>query len=533
MFEELIFSEKNKIQVLLDKCDFYKISDIINNDQSPKYFAQFLQGHLIEQLSKIKVELLDNYGININDLELYDNWRVFEISTYDSYKLNKNKIDELINDAVQLNLNFLIRPKQTLVNFLFRDELFQLTDNIKIKLQYFNPNLEIISKIDIWLEEQNQLISIFKFRSIISNIISNYFKENQFTKVADWFAYLIDSVEGIKFSYENSTFNFISIFANDLNWNGLHQFLNLNKDEYINTTLSNSSINKLLSNYLALWHKEETDIIDTQLTEEINKEDTDTEEINVAFVESESDDFTEMVIEEELEGDGDSDGESSEQEIPLEKELASPEYNLKDLTEVKPEFDEYDKMLMEEAFEGEGESYGTDADERQNEEIDDEKASFWNNFTDNNDFDTSLTLSEDIEVIDEILAEVEKEENVQVQTYEESSEISEDDEFEKMAALIAGGEDIVSSTTKSPTLTQSETISSAESFSKIENIIEKLNNLLNTKIGTGTNLKEVQEFAQQTRLSDLNFIDLKNPQFSQTKKELYELLIDLKRKKFL
>lgn len=545
MFEELVFSEKNKIQFLLDENDFYKVSEIINNNEYPKYFIQFLKGYLLEQLTKVRLDLADNYGIDVNDMELYDNWRIFEDSTYENYKLSKNKIEELVNNSINLNLNFLIRPKQTLVNFLFRDEIFQLPETIKIKLQYFDSELEIISKINIWLEEQSGTISIFHFRYHIGNIITNYFKENHFTKVAEWFDYLNNSVKEVKFNHENSTYNFLSILANDLNWNGLLQFLNLNKASYLNTILSESSINGVIQSYLAYWHKEETNSIDIEPSIDISKVHSVAEDYNVDDGENDIDDYDKMLMEEGFEGEEESYGTNLNSEVELEEKLmeldTSEGYNSDEVLEENAELDEYDKMLMEEEFEGEEESYGTNSDELQNEDVVEDNNNIWDSFSNNTDYniaDNNNTeanaLDVDLEIIDQIMADVGKsEDSILTETLEESTELSEDDEFERMAALIAGGGDSTTTTNISPINIESDTVSKVESFSEIENLIENLNNKLISHIGTGENLKEVKELAQQTRLADLNFIDLNNPQFTHTKKELYQLLIDLKRKKAL
>lgn len=489
MFEELIFSEKNKINFLMDGSDYIQFSDIINNVDYPQYFRQYLNGYLLEHFTKLKLDLYENYSINLNDLELSDQWRSFEIACLDSFRLHKDKIDKIILESVQLNLNLTLRPNQTLVNFLFRDELYQIPENIKIRMQYFDSEIEIISKINIWLEEQTSIISIFQFRKIANSIISELFKQNDLSIVSAWFQYLIKSLASVKFTSEYSTFTILTIFSSDLNWNGLQQFLSVNKTKYFDQILSKSSIENALSLYLATWLK------DSKQSEE-----------NEQTI---SDDEIEMT----------------------DADLEEFEYGKGTAEETTPEMDEYDKMLMEESFEGEEESYGAPPEQNSDEEVEVVSESILEQFTDNSEKDVVEVINEDISKIDDNLAELNQAEQISVeQSIQETEANSEEDEFERMAAMIAGGNDIVNAEFNIQ-LEQDKVQPNIESFEEINNLIQNLDDKLTNNLKTVEDIKDYHELAKTTRLTDLNYIDLDSPQLTQTQKELFKLLIELKKRK--
>lgn len=488
MFEELIFSEKNNINFMMDETDYIRVSDIINNVDYPQYFRQYLNGYLLEHFTKLKVELHENYSINLNDLEVSDQWRSFEIACCDSFRLHKDKIDKIIIESVQLNLNLTLRPNQTLVSFLFRDELYQIAENIKIRMQYFDSEIEIISKINIWLEDQTSIISIFQFRKIVNSIISELFKENDFSKVSAWFQYLIESLASVKFTSEYSTFTILTIFSSDLNWNGLQQFLSVNKTKYYNQILSKTSIENALSFYLATWLK------DSKQSEEIEQTITSDK---IAVTDADLEEF---------------------------------EYS-KETEETTTEMDEYDKMLMEESFEGEEESYGATPEQNSDEEVEVVSESILEQFTDNSGKKDVEVINEDLSKIDDILAELNQAEQILAEQSNQETEVnSEEDEFERMAAMIAGGNDIVNAELNIQP-EHDKVQPNIESFEEINNLIQNLNDKLTNNLKSVEDIKDYHELAKTTRLTDLNYIDLDSPEFPQTQKELYKLLIELKKQK--
>ncbi len=567
MFEELIFAEKNKIQILLDQSDYIQVSNITNNNEYPLYLRQYLKGLMFEQITKLKTDLVINYNININDLEINDQWRIFEDACYEFYKLEYNKIDEIILNAVELNLNYTIRPKQTLINFLFRDELYQSTINLKNRLHYFDLKEEIISKISIWLDEQDSTISIFQFRNITSSIISNLFKENKYSIVANWFENLIKSLETIKFNPENSIFSILSIFSSDLNWNGLQQFLNTNKKQYLNKILSKSSIEDCISNYLACWLKDSSakensdDLLNIEQESELesNLPESDTIGEIADIPNQEVDEYDKILREESFEGEEESydlddtaegkilDEKLSEQSFIKNDELKSLDEfdNQSENTETAEQInalqdlDDYDKLMAEISLEGEGETYENLSAEELDEEIDENnenitiKNNVWDEFSQNSNDDSKILDDENIRKIDEIIGEFGQTEQIATeQTNRETEETNEEDEFERLASMIASGEDVAQDVvTHTPTDNKVEI--STENFAEINNLINNLNDKLNQNIKETQDLHDYREFAKQTRLADLNFIDINTPEFTKTKKELYELLIELKKRKAL
>lgn len=500
MFEELIFSEKDIIQNCLEDNQYYKLIDIINDNNLPQYLRYYIRGYLSEHLFKLKTDIIDNHGIQVDDLEFSDNWRMFEEACYNFYKINKNKLEEIILSAIQLNFNLQIRPKQTLVNFLFRDEIYQISQIINNRLNFFDPELEIISELRIWLSEQPQVVSIHHFRNATQSLLTEFFKENHFNKVADWFLYLTKTIEGTKFNPEHSIYAILSIFANDLNWNGLQQYLNEHKQQFANRALTKNLINDVLVGYLVYWHgKGEVTTIDVEQTEPIDQIDS-IQEIN---------DFDISKIEKV-------------------EEVASENDELAKIDEFT-EIDEFDKMLLEQEFLGEGETY--DIQSKEKDEIESTENTW--SFSDDETQPQKVPINEDLENLDEILAEVNLQNqsfSSEIDQFKASEAISEDEELEKLAEMLGSRTDIspLKPTEQEPTI--SEPATDTNETASIEYLIDNLTNKLERKIANRVEIKSYEELANQVRLQDLSYIDLNDPQLPPTKRELYQLLLDLKRK---
>jgi len=544
MFEELILKEKDNFQHFLEDADYYQIVDIINNNNFPKYFRDYLNGYLFDQLYKLKTDIIYNYGIKVDDLEFADNWRLFEESCYNFYKLNKSKLNEFVLNSIQLNFNLIIRPKQTLVNFLFRDEIYQVSDIIKNRLEYFNSEQEIISELKIWLSDQNQVISIFHFRNTVHSLLNKLFKENHFDKVAEWFSYLSTIIEQTKFNAEHSVYTILSIFSNDLYWNGLQQYLNENKQQFVSKALSDKTINEVLLGYLAQWHKESEAIPkEIQQTESIPQIESFQDEITnqdlskIEETPTETDEYNNMILEEAFEGEGETyatiELEQTKEEPLI--DIADFESIAKQAQETPTETDEYDNMILEEAFEGEGETYDIKSNELEgietNENLDE---NIWNFSNDLVRTDVS-TIDEDLEHIDEIMAEIESQEHSLIEQSDQaelSTTKSEDEELERLAEIISSKTDIAASPSISQSQTTNEPTINPDNTSSIETYINSLTNKLDQKITNQVEIKSYEELANQVNLQDLNYIDLNDPQIPQTKKELYQLMLDLKRKQY-
>jgi len=550
MFEELIFTEKNYIQNVFEHSDSYKINDILNNQNFPDYFRYYLKGYLLEQISKLKTDIIDNHGIMVNDLEFIDNWRLFEESCYNFYKLDKNKLDEIILSSVQLNFNLIIRPKQTLVNFLFRDEIYQITETINNRIEYFNPNLEIIAELKILLEELPPTISIFNFRNAIRILINKIFKENHYSKVAKWFSNLTKSIEGSKFNSEHSVYAILSIFANDLQLKGLQQYLDENKQQLINITLTEKAINNVLIGYLAEWHSEDDKMQEEQIqptkvevrTQDIQEIDLDQDKYGpnqVTEISPEIDEFEKMLLENEFEGEAETYPIEIDEQVNLENEPPiQPDETIvtEQSNDTQPEIDEFEKMLLENEFEGEAETYETQSNElNEIETISVSEENVWNFTIDKSNSEVESPISEDLEQLDEIISEINaagQSLTEQIHPSETSASPSEEEELERLAELIGSKSDIQQSSPSHAIESTNESNVGLDDSSEIENLINNLSHKLHQKIHNSSEFKSYEELAKQIKIEDLNYVDLSNPELSPTKKELYKLLLDLNRKKF-
>ena len=550
MFEELIFTEKNYIQNVFEHSDSYKINDILNNQNFPDYFRYYLKGYLLEQISKLKTDIIDNHGIMVNDLEFIDNWRLFEESCYNFYKLDKNKLDEIILSSVQLNFNLIIRPKQTLVNFLFRDEIYQITETINNRIEYFNPNLEIIAELKILLEELPPTISIFNFRNAIRILINKIFKENHYSKVAKWFSNLTKSIEGSKFNSEHSVYAILSIFANDLQLKGLQQYLDENKQQLINITLTEKAINNVLIGYLAEWHSEDDKMQEEQIqptkvevrTQDIQEIDLDQDKYGpnqVTEISPEIDEFEKMLLENEFEGEAETYPIEIDEQVNLENEPPiQPDETIvtEQSNDTQPEIDEFEKMLLENEFEGEAETYETQSNElNEIETISVSEENVWNFTIDKSNSEIESPISEDLEQLDEIISEINaagQSLTEQIHPSETSASPSEEEELERLAELIGSKSDIQQSSPSHAIESTNESNVGLDASSEIENLINNLSHKLHQKIHNSSEFKSYEELAKQIKIEDLNYVDLSNPELSPTKKELYKLLLDLNRKKF-
>ena len=478
MFENYIEQQTRKLEGLFDQPSV-SIEQIIYNDSLPTYFVNYLRAYINSKSISLYTDLIENYNFSKDSMELAEAWRVFEDTYRNSFEFSSELLQTLIHQSTSLYFNYLVRPQTTLVNFIFQDYLFQSIQNIKERLKYFQDTDYLISRLTLWLEEQeidNNLpkVNKFQFKKVISSIENEYYKDYESSEINHWFA-LIDKFINLNNNTKAIDTSIFAIFFDDKKWFGLKNYVIHHFLDKSMTKIEINDVAELINHYLS----------DALL---IENEPSSEEPVFTKMVDHSS----------EINTDFGSTNDENEEEIDEDAEL---EDNLQ--TEIY--IDEIEPNELE-----------------------------------SDNFEIEVIKPNEIEVIKpneigeyeiDVNSDTQLGDNSEDEILEANNKLTEDEiDFDILADLIANGNDLTETTPQAETHKQ-EFISNENNPSTYETIESKLSNL-EEKI----NKLEVPGYQTYLEIADENSyltmgkLETENLENDSIKKELLEFMLKLKRK---
>jgi hypothetical protein len=158
-----------------DSFNYYNISEL-NIDE---YVINFIQAEINWWIFEDRIVRKCNKSFDFNGLDNIEiNNEIDDIYRMKA-KISIKEIEHLIEKAVILRANYLIRPKNTLLTFCFVNDAFQSIEILKSKLSFFDDYSYLISELGNWLKnkEQNSNITKHEFDRKITEIENDYIKE--------------------------------------------------------------------------------------------------------------------------------------------------------------------------------------------------------------------------------------------------------------------------------------------------------------------------------------------------------------------
>ena len=283
-------------------------------------FEKFVNGKISTE-NDIADKLIDLSKESILKSSLSDFTKNFLINDFDNIK-DEDELKEIIAKSNKLYFNFTIRPKWTLLTFLFNNFESRSPNDLLKKLNYFPFYKFYSDSIKNYIEENSP---IFVTRSEVQKIIdttNNVILEklnNEISnlKIKNFFLqlFLLKYENESKYNLESSVhYSFIKIFLEDKSYRELGKKFNNIKDLTDDSEINLKDIIKILTDKYVNIEKSPDEIIvqDKNKIKTPDKEKKDAEEIVIKEIEPEK---KKVIYSEELVKEAENKTEKNEQEV--------------------------------------------------------------------------------------------------------------------------------------------------------------------------------------------------------------------------
>ncbi len=528
MFENYIEIQTRKLEGLFDQTSV-PIEQIIYNNSIPNYFVNYLRAYINSKSISLYLDLIENYNFSKDSMELAEAWRVFDDTYRNSFEFSSELLQSLIYQSTTLYFNYLVRPQTTLVNFIFQDYLFQSIQNIKERLKYFQDTDYLISRLTLWLEEQEfdnnlQKINKFQFKKVISNIENEYYKDFESSEINHWFE-LINNFINFESNNKSIDTSFFAIFFDDKKWFGLKDYIIHHFLDKSMTKIDINDVVELINHYLSdalLIEKEKIseEPIFTKIVEHTPENNDGFENTND---QANTNDQFDAIIDENFEYNDNSHSEIRPEDINFE-DISLEEIN-SEVTE-KSETDETTYL----------ETDSTDVIETFTQEVAYHEDEFVGEIADTNEEvlePNELEATDTQEEINEAELSNMMETNDETQeTLEHNSTTETEDEidFDLLADMIASGNDQVATSPIAPNNNQNKPMQTTNE--NTDNLIEMKLSKLESQIQNLDlpNYKPLEEINEDNFHINMDKLDVENLKNNSIKKDLLELMLKLKKK---
>ncbi len=273
MFEKNIENEISAIKSLFNFDNkIIELEKILTNNQLDDFYKIYISSEVIWWIYQEDLKRNASSNFNLDKKEFKKLNQEFNVYLYQNTIFNESDFDIILRNAINLKINFLLRPFQTLKWFIYRTDLQKPLSEISLKLNYFSRDDFLINYIRHQLLDNlgkgyneffllNQLnyfdlypdknFSIFEFINILNKVKNHYLRNLSLETIINPFIQLI-----MLFNKNNSSHDFeipieaIIINFNDYGYSNLvEHFENLCINQNI-TTLKTDEFHRIINNYL-------------------------------------------------------------------------------------------------------------------------------------------------------------------------------------------------------------------------------------------------------------------------------------------
>ncbi|HPD33543.1 MAG TPA: hypothetical protein PKV40_04295 [Candidatus Kapabacteria bacterium] len=251
MFEEIIEIQKNRILQLFENNYLTNIGEINNCNDIPNWVKTYFNSNIYLEIYKLENDISAKEFIDLSIDEIGKSWQAFEDSLKTQAKIDLQIIEKWVDEAIHLYINYLIRPRFTLTNFIFKEDDELSIEKIKQKLIFFNEYQYLKDGIYDYINnyESNYNFNRKNFYQAIANIDDNYFRNKSVDEIADIFDPLCNFFNINNYDYKFLPIAALKIYFNDKSWASIENAL-LKIQRKTNAILwTKSQIIEFLKNY--------------------------------------------------------------------------------------------------------------------------------------------------------------------------------------------------------------------------------------------------------------------------------------------
>ncbi|NLO18523.1 MAG: hypothetical protein GX121_01365 [Ignavibacteria bacterium] len=176
MFKEIIELETSRIKKEISTIASYiYLSDILQNKNLDKSYKSFFLAEVAWWIYQEGLARAANQFFNINNEKIQALLSNLDTEYIFSSRLPVAIFYELAEKAVKLKINYLLKPRATIQNFIFNNEKSKQYKEIQRLLLYFSDYPYLIKALKEELESKNEKsISIYSFQETLAKIDSEY-----------------------------------------------------------------------------------------------------------------------------------------------------------------------------------------------------------------------------------------------------------------------------------------------------------------------------------------------------------------------
>jgi len=229
MFEEIIDFHQRKFRNIFKSNQLTHIDEINGSSEIPHWVKAYFDAQLNFEIYKLRRDVETNLLFDFAVDEIRESWRAFEYTLKTKSQIDTQTIENWINDATKLYINYLIRPRFTIVTYIFKDDIENSIENIRRNLQFFDNYQylinEIANYIDKFEESGRYSISRREFNQAINQIDDEFFKNTSIQEVSEIFEPFFDIFNIRNYDYQFLPIAALMIFLNDKKWGAAERAL--------------------------------------------------------------------------------------------------------------------------------------------------------------------------------------------------------------------------------------------------------------------------------------------------------------------
>lgn len=252
MFEVQIKNENERLHGLINDVSRATYQNLINSFTSDSFYEKFIRSDALYQCYRI-MAVISAEGIfpdNLyNDDGAFDSFYDFQLK-YASP--DKQYLNDLLQNAIDLRFNFTIRPVTTLITYIFSDSVSIPVNEARLKLNYFSGNRIVLDIAEYILDNPDNfssdiLITKAKFSIELHRILKNYIGKSEISELFHIADDLFDLLNVNELG--NLLILSLIIFFDDIKLPGVVEKLDSEKDNFSNFTRSDLSVllNQIMS----------------------------------------------------------------------------------------------------------------------------------------------------------------------------------------------------------------------------------------------------------------------------------------------
>ncbi|MGQ9819501.1 MAG: hypothetical protein ACUVQ1_06200 [Candidatus Kapaibacteriales bacterium] len=252
MFDSVLNLTTNKIFSLIDGLEEpVYFSDLLKINNLPAPYLKFFEAEKNRQIYELKLLHSGLFYFDFNHPEFSKIYNEFLTNLHKIVRLDKQALTDLVFEAVKFRLHFLIQPRKILLDFVFKNSLQKIKEEVLLDLEYFNDYNYLIDELKMKINRyKSEYISRIEFQILVSQIDNHFFTQSKAHDILSVLLPLCEFFSLNNFDSEKSRIPALALyyFFKDKEYVSLFNFFLSEFEKDSNTMYNLSQIEEILFN---------------------------------------------------------------------------------------------------------------------------------------------------------------------------------------------------------------------------------------------------------------------------------------------